>query len=79
MSKVLHDNEHYLVVLSDNPRESNGVKMHYELFCKTSGVTEGFAQMLPQAIDIVEDLNKNLIAIDRELKNNKVINIKSVN
>lgn len=74
MSAVVHDTEHYSLLLVDTPRVTdNGTTMHYAIFCKYTNVIEAYAQMLPQGIDIVQDLDRSLRDIFRTLEDESVI------
>lgn len=76
MAQIVHETEHYLLLLSDNPRVTDsGVTMHYEIFCKETQRTEAYAQIFPQGIDVVEDLTKSLNDIKRAKADDKVIKL----
>lgn len=54
MSKILYENEHYQVILPDEPRMVDGVPLNYQMFNKVYQVTEGYAQIYPQAVGYVD-------------------------
>lgn len=76
LGDVLFEGEYYALILSNEPRTNkDGITLNYLIYNKFTQVEEGFVQMYPQALDIVESLDVAMNDIIREQKNTSVVQL----
>lgn len=74
VGQVLYENEHYKVILPAEPRVVDGVPLNYQMYNKTYGIVEGWAQIYPQAVGYVDQWN----AMTREIESEQEAKIFSI-
>lgn len=67
VGNVLYENEHYKVIKPAEPRVVDGVPLNYQMYNKTYGVVEGWAQIFPQAVGYVDQWNE----MTRQIQSNE--------